>query len=136
MSKTGFLSQIKIKKHKNLKCCFIFDLQIIRRMICESMLSTKMQKLLQCTVALVNQTALWALCFFFKQTGAQDWHITCRHGCGLLFQFLLFSMIRCMTSWLCLCLISTSSRDESLAATVVCSIPLKNNIKFRILTRS
>ena len=39
-------------------------------------------------------------------------------------------------SWLCLCLISTSSHDESLAPTMVCSIPLKNNIKFRILTRS
>ena len=33
-------------------------------MICESMLSTKIQKLLQCTVAVVNQTALRALCFF------------------------------------------------------------------------
>ena len=39
------------------------------RMICESMLSTKMQKLLQCTVVLVNETALRALCFFLKQTG-------------------------------------------------------------------
>ena len=47
----------------------VFDSRIIRRMICESMLSTKMQKLLQCTVALVNQTVLRALCSFFKQTG-------------------------------------------------------------------
>ena len=47
----------------------LFGSRIICTMICESMLSTKMQKLLQCTVALVNQTALRALCFFFKQTG-------------------------------------------------------------------
>ena len=41
------------------------------------------------------------LCFFLT-----NWHTTCRYGLGLLFQFLLFSMI---TSWLCLLLISTSS---------------------------
>ena len=65
-----------------------------------------------------------------------NWHMTCRQGrgTGLLFQFLLFSMME--TSWLCFCphVISTSSHDESLAATMVSSQPLKNNIKFRILS--
>ena len=45
----------------------ISDSRIIRRIICESMLSTKMQKLLQCTVALVNSAALRALCFFLNK---------------------------------------------------------------------
>ena len=40
------------------------------------------------TVALVNQTALRALCFFLT-----NWHITCRHSRGLVIQFLLFSMM-------------------------------------------
>ena len=50
---------------------YLVDSRIIRRMICESMLSTKMEKLLQWTVALVNQTALRELCYFFspKQAG-------------------------------------------------------------------
>ena len=46
----------------SVQMIFIFDSGM--RMIFESMLSTKMQKLLQCTVALVNQTSLQALCFF------------------------------------------------------------------------
>ena len=46
----------------------IFDSRIIRRMMCESMLSTNAENA-PITVAVVNQTALRALCFFFKQTG-------------------------------------------------------------------
>ena len=41
----------------------VFDSWIIRRMMRESMVSRNAE-LLQCTVALVNQTALRALCFF------------------------------------------------------------------------
>ena len=52
----------------------VFDSRIIR----ESM-TAKMQKLLQCTVVLVKQTALRALCFFFKQTArnmqARPWSL-------------------------------------------------------------
>ena len=66
----NFLIQIlKLDTSTNFRKNDIFDSRIIRRMICGSMLSTKMQKLLQCTVAVVNQTALRALCFFFKRTG-------------------------------------------------------------------
>ena len=104
----------------------IFDSRIIRMMICES---TKMQKLLQCTVALVNQTALQALCFFFKQTvtpglahNIQAW------------PWSLVSILALLHDQMYL--ISMSSHDESLAARTVSLIPLKNNIKFRILTRS
>ena len=46
----------------------IFDSRIIRRMMCESMLSTNAE-IAPVTVAMVNQTALQALCVFFKQTG-------------------------------------------------------------------
>ena len=42
----------------------LFDSRIIRRMICVSLCYQQMQKLLECTVGLVNQTALRALCFF------------------------------------------------------------------------
>ena len=49
--------------------CAIFDSRIIRRMMCESMLSTNAE-IAPITVALVSQTALRAsLCFFFKKTG-------------------------------------------------------------------
>ena len=52
-----------------LSMFLLFDSRrIIRRVICESMLPTKIQKLLQCTVALLNQIALQSLCFFLKQT--------------------------------------------------------------------
>ena len=45
------------------------DSRIVRRMMCESMLSTNAE-IAQITVALVNQTALRALlCFFFRNTG-------------------------------------------------------------------
>ena len=49
--------------------CAVFDSRIIRRMMCESLLSTNAEIAL-ITVALVNQTALRALlCFFFRKTG-------------------------------------------------------------------
>ena len=67
----------------------VFDSRIIPSMICKSMLSTKIQKLFQCTVALVNQTALQAYASFLNRLE----HTTCWHGRGLLFQFLLFSMM-------------------------------------------
>ena len=60
----------------------------------------QMQKLLQCTVALMNQTALRALCFFFKQIGA----VVSVSILALLYK-----------SQLCLLLIFTSRHDESLA---------------------
>ena len=78
----------------------------------------EMQKLLQCTVALVNQTALWALMFLFQE----NWHITCRHGSGLLFQFLLFAMHvwhRQQVGCVYFLISTTSSHGESLAATIV-----------------
>ena len=49
----------------------IFDSRIIRRMMCESMLSTNAE-IAPITVAVVNQTALQALCFFLKQTGTPE----------------------------------------------------------------
>ena len=48
--------------------CGVFDSRIIRRMMGESMLSTNAE-IAPITVAVVNQTALRALCFPFKQTG-------------------------------------------------------------------
>ena len=65
----------------------VFDSRIIHRMICESMLFTKMEKLPQCTVVLVNQTALWALCFFFNKVAhnLQAWPVvSCFNSCSRL----------------------------------------------------
>ena len=76
-----FIDSLIIRRMIVSLCCqqksmhTFIDSRIIRRMICESMLSTKMQKLLQCTSALVNQTALRALCFFFKQTRAHNMQV-------------------------------------------------------------
>ena len=62
VKRAGKYSCMKTEFHVHFAA---FNSWIIRRMICESMLSTKMQKLRQCTAALVNQTALRALCFLF-----------------------------------------------------------------------
>ena len=99
----------------------IFDSRIVHRMMCESMLSRNAEiPPMHCCLG--EPDCLVGIMLLFQT----NWHITCRHGCGLLFQFLLFSMhvSACITSWLCLFLISTSSHDESLAATIIWSRPL------------
>ena len=92
-----------------------FDSRIIRRMMCESVVSTN-AKIAPMHCCLGEPDCLAGVMFLFHT----NWHITCRHGRGLLFQFSLFSVhvSACITSWLCLFPISTSSHDESLAAAI------------------
>ena len=72
-----------------VKVIYIFDSRIIRSMMCESMLSTNAE-IAPITVAVVKQTACGHYASLLNKLAPRDWHITCRHGRGLLFQFLLF----------------------------------------------
>ena len=68
-NKVNELAEIFRKQFCLFAIYAIFDSQIIRRMMCDSMLSTNAE-IAPITVALVNQTALRAsLCFFFRKTG-------------------------------------------------------------------
>ena len=79
---------VTTKKCAILSCfnLFLFDSRIIRRMICESMLSTNAE-ITPMHCCLGEPDCLAGIMLF-----QIDWHITCRYGRGLLFQFLFASI--------------------------------------------
>ena len=71
----------------------LFDSRIIRRMTCESMLSTNAE-ITPMHCCLGEPDCLAGIILLFKT----NWHLTRRHGRGLLFEFLLSSMMY-VQSW-------------------------------------
>ena len=114
-SEIPLLSSSSLQSFKQIKqkapeiFTFIFDSQIICKMMCESMLSTNAE-IAPMHCCLGEPDCLVGIMLLFQT----DWHIRCRYSHGLLFQFLFPSMhlSACITSGLCLFLISTSSHDE------------------------
>ena len=108
------MSPLKNISRREVAWDLVFHSRIIRRMMCESMLSTNAE-ITPMHCCLCEPDCLAGIILLFKT----NWHLTCRDVRGLSFN-------SCSPPW------CTSSHDECLATTMVWSRPLKNNIKFGI----